>query len=79
MPITYLDVPKGIRIEEKNKLVKAICAVATKEQSKMSMPDNEETLNGRPVIATGCSRGLGRSIFEALLARGADVTVVCAR
>jgi phenylpyruvate tautomerase PptA (4-oxalocrotonate tautomerase family) len=26
MPITYLDVPKGIRIEEKNKLVKAICA-----------------------------------------------------
>ena len=35
----------------------------------MSVPDNEETLNGRPVIATGCSRGLGRSIFEALLAR----------
>ena len=28
----------------------------------MSVPDNEETLNGRPVIATGCSRGLGRSI-----------------
>jgi phenylpyruvate tautomerase PptA (4-oxalocrotonate tautomerase family) len=26
MPITYLDVPKGIRIEEKHKLVKAICA-----------------------------------------------------
>src|SRR5260370_35045729 len=26
MPITYFDVPKGIRIEEKNKLVKAICA-----------------------------------------------------
>ena len=26
MPITYLDVPKGIRIEKKNKLVKAICA-----------------------------------------------------
>ena len=26
MPITYLDVPKGIRIEEKNKLVKAIYA-----------------------------------------------------
>ena len=25
MPITYLDVPKGIRIEEKNKLAKAIC------------------------------------------------------
>jgi NAD(P)-dependent dehydrogenase (short-subunit alcohol dehydrogenase family) len=45
----------------------------------MSVPDNEETLNGRPVIATGCSRGLGRSIFEALLARGADVTVVGAR
>ena len=42
----------------------------------MSVPDNEETLNGRPVIATGGSRGLGRSIFEALLARGADVTVV---
>ena len=51
-------------------------SIATKEQSKMSVPDNEETLNGRPVIATGCSRGLGRSIFEALLARGADVTVV---
>jgi len=26
MPITYLDVPKDIRIEEKNKLMKAICA-----------------------------------------------------
>ena len=26
MPITNLDVAKGIRIEEKNKLVKAICA-----------------------------------------------------
>jgi len=51
-------------------------SIATKEQSKMSVPDNEETLNGRPVIATGGSRGLGRSIFEALLARGADVTVV---
>ena len=121
MPITYLDVPKGIRIEEENKLVKAICAalheahpypddvriflrewrpdsvsqdgqlgkstpltvwrsmaavipttrrvsrprkrsIATKEQSKMSVPDNEETLNDRPVIATGCSRGLGRSM-----------------
>ena len=35
----------------------------------MSVPDNEETLNGRPVIATGGSRGLGRSIFEALVAR----------
>ena len=42
----------------------------------MSVPDNEETLKGRPVIATGGSRGLGRSNFEALLARGADVTVV---
>jgi NAD(P)-dependent dehydrogenase (short-subunit alcohol dehydrogenase family) len=42
----------------------------------MSVPDNEETLNGRHIIATGCSRGLGRSIFEALPARGADVTVV---
>ena len=35
----------------------------------MSVPDNEETLNGRPVIATGGSRELGRSIFEALVAR----------
>ena len=42
----------------------------------MSLPDNEETLNGRPVMATGCSRRLGRAIFEALLARGADLTVV---
>ena len=42
----------------------------------MSVPDNEETLRGLPVIATGGSRRLGRSIFEALLARGADVTVV---
>jgi NAD(P)-dependent dehydrogenase (short-subunit alcohol dehydrogenase family) len=42
----------------------------------MSVPDNEETLKGRPVIATGGSRGLGRAIFEALLARGPDVTVV---
>jgi NAD(P)-dependent dehydrogenase (short-subunit alcohol dehydrogenase family) len=42
----------------------------------MSVPDNEETLNGRRVIATGGTPWLGRSIFEALLARGADVTVV---
>ena len=42
----------------------------------MSVPDNEETLHGLPVIATGGSRRLGRSIFEALLARGAGVTVV---
>jgi NAD(P)-dependent dehydrogenase (short-subunit alcohol dehydrogenase family) len=42
----------------------------------MSVPDNEEMLHGRPVITTGGSRGLGGSIFEALLARGADVTVV---
>ena len=42
----------------------------------MSVPDNEETLHVRPVVATGGSRGLGRAIFEALLARGADVTVV---
>jgi len=42
----------------------------------MSVPDNEETLNGRRVIATGGTPWLGRSIFEALLARGAGVTVV---
>ena len=33
----------------------------------MSVPDNKETLKSRPVIATGGSRGLGRTIFEALL------------
>jgi NAD(P)-dependent dehydrogenase (short-subunit alcohol dehydrogenase family) len=43
----------------------------------MSVPDNnEETLNGRPVIATGGSRGLGRAIFEALLGARCGRTVV---
>src|SRR5258707_15201242 len=51
-------------------------SIATKEQSKMSVPDNEETLNGRPVIATGGTRRPRRSIFVALLAPGAGVNWV---
>jgi NAD(P)-dependent dehydrogenase (short-subunit alcohol dehydrogenase family) len=35
-----------------------------------------ETLQGRRVLITGGSRGLGLAIVEALLARGAKVTVL---
>jgi NAD(P)-dependent dehydrogenase (short-subunit alcohol dehydrogenase family) len=35
-----------------------------------------ENLQGRRVLVTGGSRGLGLAIVEALLARGANVTVL---
>ena len=46
MPITYLDVPKGIRIEEKNKLVKAICAALHEAYTRIQTTYGSFCVNG---------------------------------
>lgn len=38
--------------------------------------DHSETLKNRRVIITGGSKGFGRAMVAALLARGAEVTAV---
>jgi hypothetical protein len=60
MPITYLDVPKGIRSEEKANWRKpsTLRYIRPTRIRTMSVPDDEKRLHGLPVIATGRSRGL---------------------
>ena len=40
-------------------------------------PDIEVDLDGRHMVITGANSGLGKATADALLARGADVTMVC--